>query len=110
MQMKVTLIYPGITECGFNSLKGNEGSWMNHGLAILSSSLKSKGHEVNLIDLRRLRGWEHYRQVVANDIGEIVGITMMSVDYNAGVTAAEIIKEIKPATKIFVGGAHPSIC
>ena len=83
---------------------------MNHGLAILSSALKRKGHEVNLIDLRRLRGWEHYRQIVTNNIGEIVGITMMSVDYNAGVAAAEIIKEIKPATKIFVGGPHPAIC
>jgi len=108
--MKVTLIYPGITECGFNSLKGNEGSWMNHGLAILSSALRAKGHEVNLIDLRRLTGWEYFRQVVKDKAGEVVGITMMSVDYNAGVTAAEIIKEIKPATKIFVGGPHPSIC
>ncbi|MDP6634993.1 MAG: radical SAM protein [Phycisphaerae bacterium] len=108
--MKVTLIYPGITECGFNSLKGNEGSWMNHGLAILSSALKNKGHEVNLIDLRRVTGWKHFRQVVKDDAGEVVGITMMSVDYNAAVTAAEIVKEIKPVTKIFVGGPHPSIC
>jgi len=83
---------------------------MNHGLAILSSALRAKGHEANLIDLRRLTGWEHFRQVVKDRAREVVGITMMSVDYNVGVTAAEIIKEIKPATKIFVGGAHPSIC
>ncbi len=108
--MEVTLIYTGITECGFGSLRGNEGSWMNHGLAILSSALKSKGHKVNLIDLRRLKGWEHYRQTVKNKAGEIAGITMMSVDYDASVAAAKIIKEIKPATKIFVGGPHPSIC
>ena len=108
--MNVTLIYPGITECGFNSLKGNEGSWINHGLAILSSALKKRGHRVDLIDLRRLKGWKHYRQVVKDKVGEIAGITMMSVDYNVGVTAAEIIKEVKPTTKIFVGGPHPSIC
>lgn len=108
--MRVSLIYPGITECGFNSLKGNEGSWMNHGLAILSSALKSKGHELNLIDLRRLTGWEHFRQVVQERIGEVAGITMMSVDYNAAVNAAKIIKNIKPATKVFAGGPHPSIC
>jgi len=83
---------------------------MNHGLAILSSALKNKGHEVNLIDLRRLTGWEHYRQVVKDKAGEVAGITMMSVDYNAGVKAAEIIKELKPTTKVFVGGPHPSIC
>jgi radical SAM superfamily enzyme YgiQ (UPF0313 family) len=108
--MKVTLIYPGITECGFDSLKGNEGSWMNHGLAIISAALKNKAHEVNLIDLRRLKGWEHYRQAVKDDLGEIAGITMMSVDYDASVRAAKIIKEIKPTTKVFVGGPHPSIC
>ena len=78
--MRVTLIYPGITECGFNSLKGNEGSWMNHGLAILSSALKSKNHQVNLIDLRRLKSWKHYRRVVEDNLGEVAGITMMSVD------------------------------
>ena len=108
--MKVILIYPGITECGFNSLKGNEGSWMNHGLAIISATIKAKGYEVNLIDLRRLTGWEHYRQVVEERVGEVVGITMMSVDYDAAVTAAKIIKEIKPKTKVFVGGPHASIC
>ncbi len=108
--MKVTLIYPGITECGFDSLKGNEGSWMNHGLAILSAALKNRGHEVNLIDLRRLKGWEHYRQKVSDDLGDIAGITMMSVDYDASIRCAEIIKEIKPTTKVFVGGPHPSIC
>jgi len=108
--MKVTLIYPGITECGFDSLKGNEGSWMNHGLAIISAALKNKGHEVNLIDLRRLKGWEHYRQAVKDDFGEIAGITMMSVDYDVSVRAAKIIKEIKPTAKVFVGGPHPSIC
>jgi len=108
--MKVTLIYPGITECGFNSLKGNEGSWMNHGLAIISAAVKAIGYEVNLIDLRRLTGWQHYRQVIADRAGEVVGITMMSVDYDAAVTAAKIIKKIKPETKVFVGGPHASIC
>ena len=108
--MKVTLIYPGITECGFDSLKGNEGSWMNHGLAIISAALKNKGHEVNLIDLRRLKGWEHYRQTIRDDLGDIAGITMMSVDYDASIRSAEIIRDIKPTTKVFLGGPHPSIC
>lgn len=108
--MKVTLIFAGITESGFNSFKGNEGSWMNHGLAILSSALKNGGHGVNLIDLRRLRDWNHYCRVVQEKIGKVVGITMMSVDFNPAVKAARIIKEVKPETKVFVGGPHPSIC
>lgn len=47
--MKVTLIYPGITEYGFNSRKGNEGPWMNHGLAIMSSALKNKGRDYEFL-------------------------------------------------------------
>jgi anaerobic magnesium-protoporphyrin IX monomethyl ester cyclase len=108
--MKITLIYPGVTECGFNSIKGNEGSWINHGLAVLSSVLKNKKHQVNLIDLRRLMNWEHYSRVIEDELGEVAGITMMSVDYDCGIRAAEIIKKVKPDTKIFVGGPHPSIC
>ena len=108
--MKVTLIYPGITECGFNSLKGNEGSWMNHGLAILSSALKDSGHQVDLIDLRRLTGWNHYRRKVKKMVGEVAGITMMSVDFNPAIRAARIIKEVNKDAKVIVGGPHPSLC
>jgi anaerobic magnesium-protoporphyrin IX monomethyl ester cyclase len=108
--MNVTLIYPGITECGFSSIKGNEGSWINHGLAILSSAIKKNGHRVDLIDLRRLKGWKHYHKAVSDKKSEVFGITMMSVDYNASIKCAQIIKELKPAAKIFSGGPHPSIC
>jgi radical SAM superfamily enzyme YgiQ (UPF0313 family) len=108
--MKVTLIYPGITECGFDSLNGNEGSWMNHGLAILSSALKNNGHQVNLIDLRRLSGWKHYCHIAKETVGDVVGITMMSVDFDPANKAAKKVKEVKPSTKVVVGGPHPSLC
>ncbi len=108
--MHVTLIYPGITECGFGSLSGNEGTWMNHGLAILSSALKGKGHSVGLLDLRRLSGWEEFRERVSGLSGSVVGISMMSVDYNPGTRAARIVKETRPEVKVFVGGPHASIC
>jgi radical SAM superfamily enzyme YgiQ (UPF0313 family) len=108
--MKVTFIYAGIGGCGFNSYRSNEASWINHGLAILASVMKQKGYAVDLIDLRRLTGWQHFRQIVKNGIGEIAAITMMSVDYDHSTKAAKIIKEFKPETKIIVGGPHPSIC
>jgi len=108
--MKVTLIYPGITECGFNSLRGNEGSWMNHGLAILSAALKARGHEVELIDLRRLTGWDDLEERAKSLTSRAVGITVMSVDFNPSRRAAEIIKRHRPDVKVFVGGPHASIC
>ncbi len=108
--MKVTFIYAGITECGFNSMKGNEGSWMNHGLAILSNVAKQAGHKVTLLDLRRMKAWNEFRTRVSETNSSVFGLTMMSVDYNIVVKTATIIRnECKDAT-IVVGGPHPSIC
>ena len=39
----------------------------------------------------------------------IAGLTMMSVDYNSVFKAVNIIKQVKPSTKVIVGGPHPSI-
>lgn len=108
--MKISLLYPGITDCGFNSLKGNEGTWMHHGLAILSACLKEKNHEVTLIDLRRLSGWDEFKKIIESSDSQVIAITMMSVDYNPACTAAKIIKEINPNIRTIVGGPHASIC
>jgi anaerobic magnesium-protoporphyrin IX monomethyl ester cyclase len=107
--MNVTLIYPGITDCGFNSKKGNEATFINHGLCLLSACLKQQGHKVQLVDLRRLSGWSHYESIVRKEDLGVVGITMMSCDYDPAMKAAEIIKNNKPQTNIVVGGPHPSI-
>ena len=107
--MKATLIFPGITECGWNSLKGNEGTWMNHGLCVISAAAQIRGHDVELIDLRRMSGWDEFRDKARRLESLVVGITMMSVDYNPGVKAIEIIKEERPDIITIVGGPHPSI-
>lgn len=107
--MKVTFIFPGITDCGFNAKRGNEATFINHGLCLLSACLKQRGHSVELIDLRRLESWDHFERLVQEKELGVVGITMMSCDYDPAMKAAEIIKKYKPGTPIAVGGAHPSI-
>ncbi len=107
--MKIILIYPGITESGFNNLKGNEGSWMNHGLCSLSAVLKKNGHRVSLIDLRTLTGWDDFVSSVKNSEADIFGISVMSVDFNLAKKCAEIIKKVNSSKPVVVGGAHPSI-
>ena len=60
--MKTTLIYAGIAGYGFDSLgKGMEAGWINHGLAQLSACAKAEGFDVDLIDLRGLKGWDEFR-------------------------------------------------
>ena len=120
--MKIALIFPGITDVGFNSFgDGIDGSWHSHGLMSLSACLKSEDfasaigleplkHEVSLIDLRRLSGWDEYQKQLLNIRPNMVCITMMSCDFNPAIEAARIAKEILPEAYTIVGGAHPSIC
>ena len=57
--MKVSLVYPGIVGKGFDSIgQGMDSGWISHGLAILGACAGEAGHDVNLIDLRALKGWD----------------------------------------------------
>lgn len=105
-----TFIYPGIVGCGFNSFgKSADSSWISHGVSILSSCLQKQGWNVNLIDLRRLSGWDEFKEKIKSNPSGIYGITMMSVDFNPAVECARLIKKFSPKAKIIVGGPHPTI-
>lgn len=108
--MKVALLFPGIVIDGFaqNGLRPKTG-WIHHGLCYISSSLKKKGHQVALIDLRKLTGWEKLPGAVRNIMPDIVGITMMSLDFDAAIKSAAIIKQVNNNIKVIVGGAHPTL-
>lgn len=107
--MHIALIYPGITESGFNNPKGNEGSWINHGLCSISAVLKKHNHRVSLVDLRTLASWDAFASVVSRSPADIFGIAMMSVDFNIVNKCANIIKEVNKRNIVVVGGPHPSI-
>ena len=95
MTLKTSLIYPGIAGQGFQSLKrGMEAGWISHGLAHLSSAAKAAGFDVDLIDLRALSGWDHFREVLADRDPDVVAVTLMSVDYNPARKAVAAAKEV----------------
>ena len=108
--MKTTLIYAGIAGYGFESLgKGMEAGWINHGLAQLSACAKAEGFEVDLLDLRGLKGWDEVRSELEQRRPDVTGLTMMSVDYNPVMEAIEVIKDVDPAIITVVGGPHPTL-
>jgi len=110
MPIKTTLIYAGIAGRGFSSLKqGMDAGWISHGLASLSAAAKAQGFEICLIDLRALSGWDHFQEVLAERDPDVVGVTMMSVDYNPARQAIAIAKEVKPEVITIVGGPHVTI-
>jgi radical SAM superfamily enzyme YgiQ (UPF0313 family) len=108
--MKVTLIFPGIGGKGFDSIgQGMDSGWISHGLAVLGACARQRGYDVDLIDLRALKGWEHFRQEVAQRRPQVVGVTMVSADYNPAVRSLEIVKEVDPRIITCVGGPHPTV-
>ncbi len=108
--MRTTLVYPGIAGYGFGSLgKGMEAGWVSHGLAHISSAAKAQGMAIDLIDLRALSGWEQFKEEMLRRRPDVVGLTMMSVDYGPATEAARIVKEVMPNTVTVVGGPHPTI-
>ena len=111
--MNIMLVFPAIAEIGFSSYGnvalGLEAYMIHHGLCSLSASLKKAGHTVDLIDLRKLKGWAHFREIVKQKDSPVMGITMMSADYETAVAASKIIKEINLSTKIVAGGIHSTV-
>jgi anaerobic magnesium-protoporphyrin IX monomethyl ester cyclase len=108
--VRVTLVYPGIVGAGFGTAgKGMDAGWISHGLCLLGACARDAGHDVDLIDLRALRGWDHLREELTLRRPQVVGVTMMSVDYNPAMQVVDIVKEVDPATTTVLGGPHPTL-
>ena len=108
--MKTILIYPGIAGRGFNCLsQGMDAGWVSHGLGSISAAAKADGFEIDLIDLRALTGWDHFRAEFARRAPDVIGLTMMSVDYNPVKQALAIAREVKPDVVTIVGGPHVTL-
>lgn len=112
--MKILLVYPalGITEFGWTKkLPGFNGElhWIHHGLALIGAYAKSKGHQVELIDLRTLNSWEEYISLVYRKNPDVVGVSISFMDLFPALKAVDYIKEIDSNIKVIVGGFLPSL-
>jgi anaerobic magnesium-protoporphyrin IX monomethyl ester cyclase len=108
--LKTTLIYAGIAGRGFNCLsQGMDAGWVSHGLASLSAAAKAQGFAIDLIDLRALRDWDHFRAELQQRRPDVIALTMMSVDYNPVKQALAIARELYPRVITIVGGPHVTL-
>ncbi|MBI2953632.1 MAG: cobalamin B12-binding domain-containing protein [Chloroflexi bacterium] len=108
--MKVTLVYAGIVGQGFASAgKGMDAGWINHALSMLGACARDAGFSVDLIDLRALEGWDHFRSEILARKPDVTGLTMMSVDFNPVMRSIDVIKEVLPNTVTVIGGPHPTL-
>ncbi|NQU05063.1 MAG: B12-binding domain-containing radical SAM protein [Calditrichaeota bacterium] len=108
--MKVVFIHTAISRCGFNSYgTSQEGSWISHGLCQLSAVAQEAGYEVDFIDLRRLSGWSAFYNALIGLNPDVVGFTMMTVDYDVVKEGVKVCRKALPDAKIIIGGPHPTI-
>ena len=110
--MRVTLIFPGIALPGFDSFRKKptvEANFIDHGLASISAAAKARGHQVDLIDLRRLKNWDHFRDEVHGRPSKVWGITSWSLHYPDAVRAIRIVKEEWEDAIVVLGGVHATI-
>ena len=82
---------------------------IKHGLASLSSCLKEKGHEVRLIDLRRLRGWEAYEAVIKGEKFDCIGVTANTSEHDDALESGRRAKRVQPSILIIAGGIQPTL-
>lgn len=110
--MHVTLIFPGIALPGFDSFKKKptiDANFIDHGLASLSASAKAHGHTIDLIDLRALRDWQHFREEVRRRHTRVWALTSWSLHYPDVVRAIRILKEEKEESIVILGGVHATV-
>jgi len=108
--MKVTLVYPSIGGKGFDSIgQGMDSGWISHGLGILAACVRERGFDVDLVDLRALKGWEHFRAEIEARHPDVVGVSMVSADYDPAMRSLEIVREVDPGIVTTVGGPHPTL-
>ena len=110
-RLKVTLVYTGIGICGFDtgSSDDRERHHIGHGIASVGASVKAAGYDVNLIDLRTLKGWDEFTLRIMADPADVYGISISQADKKPGSELIDRIREVLPDSKIIVGGVHPSV-
>jgi len=109
--VKVILIDPGFGGQIFSTFgKSHWSSVIHHGLCSISAYGKSKGFsDIELIDLRMLKGWNHFKEELKKKNPDVVGITMRSCDFNVVMKSVGIIKEVNKQIVTIVGGVHPTV-
>ncbi len=110
--MKATLINPAVA---WDAL---DASWIRSGIGSISAYAKSKGHQIDLIDLRRLVktgdngsfiDWSLFENLIRQSNSEVFGLSVLSANFDFAFECIQRIQKIKSEAKIAVGGIHVTV-
>jgi len=82
----------------------------NHGIACVGGNI-DKEHDVYLIDLvRKRRSIKKYLTKIIQKIQpDLIGLSAMTWQYDTCIKIAHLIKDLRPQTKIALGGYHATL-
>ncbi|MCB2189973.1 MAG: B12-binding domain-containing radical SAM protein [Deltaproteobacteria bacterium] len=78
----------------------------HHGLAHLAAVLKQQGHEVSLLDLRLMSGWEQARDEMEQAAPQVVGVTARTQDAGRAARCLAMASKTAPGALRLAGGIH----
>jgi len=84
-----------------------EHSWHNHGLGLTATICREQGLPVDYVSLKELNDWGELRGKIKDY--DFFGLSMMSSDYPQAMKAIDLIKEVRPESKIIIGGIHVTV-
>ncbi len=98
--MKITLVYPGFSE-------DPSGLQEPLGILYIASFLRSKGHDVFLIDLTFSKDEEQLKKAAKES--DLIGMSSTSLIFDNSKKALNIIKKSNPKIPCFLGGSHATL-
>jgi len=108
--MSVLLINPPRTIGKGNIWEKIDRSLPPLGLACIASYLEKKGRKVSILDMQAEYVTQPELDVSLKRLNPgFVGITATTVEIESALRIADLCKESLPATKVILGGAHPSV-
>lgn len=113
--MRVMAIFPGVQSpgAGWGSLShqsaNNESAYMAHGMSYVSSYLKSRGHDVWLLDTRSFQNWAHFIDEVKRQEYDFAMLGPLSIEAFTAACIVRVLKEAYPDRPVILGGLHVSM-
>ena len=79
------------------------------GLAYIASAIRKRNHEVSILHgIKEKITPAKLKEFLQKKKFDVIGMQMMTYDFNPVKELSKVIKEVSPETIVVVGGAHPS--
>ncbi len=106
--MKIVFIYPQVDYYVLGEKLHNDPSAPPLGILYLSAILENMGHSVEVIDYAAQNLFHHQLASTIRS-ADVVGITVLSPEYENSIQLSKMIKEIDPQIPLIIGGPHCSL-